>query len=65
VTVSLLVWWVAAGLAFVGTVLLALGAAWGKEWPAKAYDFVGMMILAWGVAVAVVSGLIELFAWWT
>lgn len=47
-------WWTAAALAFIGTVLMALGAAYRPEWPGKAFDFVGMMILAWGVALAVV-----------
>lgn len=63
--VWLWVWWLAAGLAFVGTLLLAAGSAYGRQWPAKLLDFLGMMILAWGVAVAAISGVIELVAWWS
>lgn len=63
--IPLCVWWLAAALAFLGTLLLATGAAYGKMWPAKVFDFLGMMTLAWGVAVAFVSGVVELIAWWT
>lgn len=61
--VALWVWWLAAGLAFVGTMLLALGMAWGKLWPARAFDFCGMVILLWGIAVALVSAVVQLVGW--
>lgn len=62
--VALWVWWLAAGLAFFGTLLLAVGAAYGKEWPAKLLDLLGTVILAWSIVVALVSGVVELVAWW-
>lgn len=62
--VALWVWWLAAGLAFLGMLLLAAGAAYGKAWPGRLLDFLGMMTLAWGIAVALVSGVVEFVAWW-
>lgn len=62
--VALWVWWLAAGLAFVGTLLLTAGSAYGRQWPARLLDFLGM-ILAWGVTVAAISGVIELVTWWS
>jgi hypothetical protein len=59
-----MVWWIAAALTFIGTVLIALGAAWGKTWPGRAFDFAGMMIGAWGIAIALICGLIRAIAWW-
>lgn len=53
-----ILWWVAAVLTFVGTVLIALGAAYRPEWPGRAFDFVGMMIAAWGLALTMVLVLI-------
>lgn len=91
--VALWVWWLAAGLAFLGTLLLAAGAAHGQPAyrddvvnhfvndslgdPAmctedhnhpprrnRLFDLLGTAILAWGIVVALVSGVVELVAWW-
>lgn len=63
--ISVWVWWLAAALAFLGTLLMTAGAAYGKEWPSRLLDFLGLIVLAWGVFVALICGVVELIAWWT
>jgi hypothetical protein len=58
-------WWACAALGLAGTVLLALGTTHGREWPARAYEFVAMVVLAWAIVLSAGRGLVELIGWVT
>lgn len=49
-------YWITSGvLAFVGTLLIGYSMAAGKEWPSRAFGFLGVIMLLWGIALTLVA----------